>query len=458
MDSVGTLVGMLGEAVPGGMQLVPTSAISRMLDAAPNYVAKEAVANRLVKQAVFDAGIDVAIEAGAGEVLLIVSRSKSTVSIYNIADGTISATIPLSSPEALVIGGRSLFVMVDPRRKIMELFSLSPLNRRLTRLFSTGSHILGVTMGSASDGPLLVMARRPDLDAAGTTVASLHFLETTSLNEIILHKDGEMLVQDIPERLLALRASADGQLFVLPPGERTRGALLLPIRDGVVQPGAIDRDFGGIWTGNTGTLFFSQKRGIWQLALHGQGMQSLATLANESVIPFATAHPALFLKQPLHAGSPVLCDATGRDLLPLPFETRPSDQMLCDPARGFCLKIIRGKPGRIERHAFDMRREANLIGTVPMFFTSVPPQSIRKGATLKYQSEILGNYYGIVKYKLEGAPWTMRISETGLIEWPVPPSIMQEEVSVGLFAEDESGQKAYQRLVIAIEPPVAGSR
>jgi hypothetical protein len=120
------------------------------------------------------------------------------------------------------------------------------------------------------------------------------------------------------------------------------------------------------------------------------------------------------------------------------------------------LMFIPIEADRIILKPFDLKTTLDRSGIDYLIVTSSPPTEVRLRQQWQYQVEVLSKA-GSLKYSLELAPPTMKITDAGLITWAVPPSLPEQGEKVVVLVADRSGEQAYHTFTIraSSRPPAS---
>jgi WD40 repeat protein len=309
-----------------------------------------------------------------------------------------------------------------------------------------------IAMGSASDGPLWVIASAPQ---AHQTMSS--FMDIATFKHIPLQRTGDsfFLVQENGN----IRVSANGRVFAMwlsnssPQGVQTfvmqgneaRGyrkhetaGHLLPDADGKM-----------IYT--QGVRYTSQTLPVgeppkkrrfclpatqsnYYMDIEGDTITNLTQKSDGTVVVY------------LAGNDKPLAKLTDIDLPRLTFMAA-RDRLTGDKRIHFIpsAKVIVTIPDASDRvvlHRFDVEEALEKSGIEYLFVASQPPLRAKTGTTYRYQLAVKSKKGGI-KYGVESGPTEMKISDTGLVTWDVPRSLSESQVDVILTISDKSGQEIF---------------
>jgi Trypsin-like peptidase domain len=96
------------------------------------------------------------VTGGGGRFLLLVLRENRKLAVFDVNEARIVGHIPLPYSGALVAAGAETALIFDPESKLLESWDLKTRARSAARPFLTNCRVKNITLGSDSDGPLLV--------------------------------------------------------------------------------------------------------------------------------------------------------------------------------------------------------------------------------------------------------------------------------------------------------------
>lgn len=400
------------------------------------------------------------VRAGAGGRLLIFHLPKANrLAVVDVAAGKIAASIPVASADIVYSAGRDKLFVAQRDQKLLHRYRLGDFKREKTISLSTAPNV--VLIGCDSRGPLLVWTRR-----------QIELWDAETLRPLPPTPD-HMLVGD-PEYKYQLRVSADGQTFVGWPGgfgspfdviqldgnrsklSRTPDALSYngrwaqPSADGDLLlrsgPGLYSRDMRPISTDAlSGAILLPTADPRFLLALRGENegaSSSVEILTASDRRPICKvaglgvlAKSGLKTEQGVVSGRPRVYFLPGAHLL----------VALPEGNRRVCI------------HPLKLSKILKQSGEDYLVVVSKPPPEALVGETYRYQIETLASAKR-VDYRLESGPEGMRVSERGLVRWPVKRRPLGGKVTVLVTLTTESGRELFHTFTLRVSRPSHSAR
>jgi hypothetical protein len=156
---------------------------------------------------------DVAV-GGAGRYFVLHLPRVQKLAVFDVNAAKVVGSIPIPEEDARFTAGLEDVVVVLPRAKTIERWSLRTLEREVAATLPVKGVIKAVAMGSASKGPLLVHAA---VGSEALDSAFLALLNTETLKPIFAELNTQIatIMMGSYRDLVHLRASADGRVFGL---------------------------------------------------------------------------------------------------------------------------------------------------------------------------------------------------------------------------------------------------
>jgi hypothetical protein len=386
---------------------------------------------------------DVAVGGGGRFLILHLSRERK-LAVFDVNVARVVKYLSFTDDVRFAAGMDKLLVALSEKR-VLQRWSLTTFERELSVPLAGAGRVLSLTMGAASNGPLLVQ-QGGDGPFAGRSL-TFHDIRTMKRLEVKWGPNpGGPL--DPPY----IRASANGKVF----GMLGWGPVTLVWDDGRITITHMLQAGGRyVLPGPDGRTVFTDS-GIFT-----ERLKPAPGGANVRGAMPAT-HGRYYM-----AGQSVYILGDSRPLLTIPAEKvenvqglRPGDPRLGnllagvqaginDPLaldkRGYFIpaaKLLVHIPfsnDQLLLRRLDIDAELEKAGIDYLFVVSDAPVKARRGATYRYQLQVRSKKGG-VKYRLESGPPGMKVSATGLVTWAVPRAA-DTPADVILTLSDRSGQE-----------------
>jgi hypothetical protein len=436
------------------------------------------VGRRIVK---LPAAAEQVVPAAAGKFLVAYMPALRRAAVVDVAGAKITGTIPIDDDNVrIAAGSRSIIAMLTTKRLLCR-WNVETLAREKIVPYQLPLGL--VTMGCASEGPLLVGAEDRMFEKILTFGTPQDFtcrwfdgLELTPL-EVKQNRSHDMTADAY--------ASADGRLFgvaatqsrwpygihsLQPSGNRPMritstepvpgigAGYVMPVSDGsaLVAPG-----------------------GLFDVELRPQASTVLPHVpAFDPNRPYVSASPVgnYYLKwtPPITQGDPADHRATLHlagddrtlatiDGLVLPTRTRAVSakerpaplwrRFFFLPSAGSLVTFGEDSDELIVQ-AFDLDGTLRKSGIDFLYVASAPPLVVRTGVAWSYHPDVRSSAGG-VRYSLEGAPSGMDVSPAGVLTWPTPSDDPDATPQVVLRVTDGANRSATQALSLRILPAPA---
>jgi RNA polymerase sigma factor (sigma-70 family) len=395
-----------------------------------------------------------AVGAG-GRFLILHLKSLNKLAVFDAAEGKIVEYLPAPEEEFLFQAGEEKLVMIVPKKRLIELWSLQTFQKERSAALPVDFDPARAALGSSSFGPLLLWG--PLYDSALIDLDSLKKIEVKGLK----------IEGNTTRNGLEIEAAADGTAFTtwnrLLPGEHPSEFRVFRLRGDTISmstglslesPCHASMNDGPVFTGD-GKIYTPEMAHIPARALEG------ATLIPVGSGYFVAAH----------------WDGTKR-------KARVAVHFSSDLKEAFTLKeageldgIVTGKLAS-PRFTWEKRihfvPSANVFLTIPatndrivvrridvdtalkssgadyLYVTSVPLRRVRRGATYEYQVQVKAKRDN-VEYSLDSGPEGMTISPQGRVSWYVPPDFQESKASVIVSVRVSPRQQIFHSFTINCE-------
>jgi hypothetical protein len=414
---------------------------------------------------------------GAGRFLILHLPQERRLAIFDALDAKVVKYLSFPDGDLRFAAGRDHLIVALPDQNVLQRWSLATFEREAAVTCPVAGTVVGLAMGSASRGPLLVSTRGNDRfprGAAGTFVDPLTFRT--------LELDGAAAGQlgNAPE---LVRASPDGSLFTFRPdvggephgmtvvqltGTKARvksagvgASLLLPATDnrylysadGIYTPD-LELAFPKTRTATEARSFLPARQGPFFLRLEPAGDPFRSGLPGQPAAgPGKVALMLPGLDRPVTFLNGI--DGLGHGLLPYGGDGRQrlhyDKRVHLLPAMNL-LVTIPATNDRLLLYRFDLDDLLAKADVDYLFVTSQPPPRAVRGETLSYQV-VVRSRKGGVRYQLAGGPEGMVISAAGKVTWAVPAGFADQQAEVLLTVTDQSGQEVFHSFRLAVADP-----
>src|SRR5262245_9821715 len=159
--------------------------------------------------------VENAVAAGGGRFVLLHMPRKKLVAVVDVNTGKIAKHIEANDERGWVAGGMNLFVIYLPGKNVLERYNCTTLEREAELKAAFDEEVLGLAMGSASNGPLvaaLAGARRAGL-GSGATLCYFDPMTGKEIQyEVVVARERNPFGLGNHNRDLTIRVSANGQV------------------------------------------------------------------------------------------------------------------------------------------------------------------------------------------------------------------------------------------------------
>jgi hypothetical protein len=402
------------------------------------------------------------VRAGRGDILLLQMNSLATVAVFDIKSEQITGYAAHGSDDALVAGTADHIILLARDKKVIQQWTLEPLEKALTVTLPLAEEIDGLAAGYASSGPVLIMTRQGP-----------RFINLATLKLIDTEGDYGPFWRPHPQSPLNVAASADGSTFTgwalstSPNGIRTlrlegtkltwkhehsSAGELIPSADGTLLFTAM-----GVHDSNLALLDQGWQQGITFPAIHPAYYVGV-TLGGyrgrppgegpPSVSIYSTMDRAMLLAlDPLPGFSKVVPVARGGSL-------SPYERVIAHPT---AKKMVIVDDNRTLLHILplDLVKALNAKGIDYLFVESLPITTALAGKPYKYPVKVMSKA-GNLKFTLNSGPKKMTISPDGVLSWNVPNHFDEKKIGIIVTVEDDSKQSIFHSFTINVmDPPKA---
>jgi hypothetical protein len=410
--------------------------------------------------------------AGAGgRYLLCQLPQQRLLAVFDVARAEIVKYLPLAADKALVAAGRSHLLVVYPQEHQVQRWSLATFEREATQPLPLGKvKVTGVTMGAASDGPLVVTGpevftaehpfrlidprtlREQTVDVAPSRGAGRSRLE--AVPQVGLSADGQVLCSRVAvggwqtltlgrtprtgvltNALENVLPGPDGKTLYTSHGPFTLQGVPLEGADLRAGPFTLPAVQGPFYlTVNAGVSRYPTAYPVGPRATHPPGV---AIHAQGDARPLVRLYHLLGLDNLAMTGSPLTVD---RRIFLLPAAN--------------LLVTVPHAADRLYLYRCDVTDLLEKAGRDFLLVVSQPPTTAARGGTFRYPIAARSRHGGI-QYKLEAGPKGMTVGPDGVVTWAVPEDWAEAEVHVLLSLKAGSGMQTFHsfKITIAVTGP-----
>lgn len=407
---------------------------------------------------------------GGGRFLILHLPKERKLAVFDTAVAKVVKYLPMAEDEIKFAANQNNVIVLAPGANVIQRWSLKTFEREVTVPSPIQAPVKSLTMGAASDGPLVVVTKSAP-NQFNMTKIILYNARTFKESELTFGEGGRGGAQFHPQYPPEVRVSGNGELITAwviglsPAGvylwsregkvykpfhEHDSWGSLLPSSDGrtVLAQGRMvtsaGKPVGPEVNGNgaRGSTYLPAVQGSFYLALGGGG----DPFGREKVKLRATVHLDRDTR-PLAT----LPELTGLESTGNPFGGVGSEldqRVFLIPDAKLLVVLPEGRD-RLILHRFDLDALLEKSGVDYLFVTSRPPSEAVRGSTYTYLPSVRSKKGG-VKVRLESGPNGMKLTSDGKLTWAVPAGFEDREADVILLVSDASGQEAFHTFKIAL--------
>jgi S1-C subfamily serine protease len=393
-----------------------------------------------------------ACAGGGGRFLIFHLPQSRRLAIFDANEARIVKYLPVAEDNVKIAAGRDKLVVVLPGAKVIQRYNLATFERELTAPLPYPYPLIGITMGSASDGPLLVES------ADYPRIGDMSFFDIRTMKKLDLQPGRRVHYNIAPN--VRLHASADGlvitagnQSYVL--SGRTFDAYDVPA-NGYLLPSPDGRTLY-----SAGRQFTAEGKPLGeQKGGHGNGLWYLPAAQGPYYLSLNEQRDGNAGKQFLSLA--VHLSGDSRPLFTLPKfsaldglvdwisgQVSPFERHIFLIPDAHLLVLMPKSNDKLVLHRFDPDQLLEQSGVDYLFVQSQPPAQAVKGATYSYPIAVRSKKGG-VKPRLDAGPSGMKVTPEGKLTWDVPANFAEPEVDVILTVSDASGQEVFHTFKIAV--------
>jgi hypothetical protein len=409
----------------------------------PPFLTKDDMEVRLI------APVRDVVVGGGGRYLILHMPRIRKLAVFDVNLARVVHYFPTAEELVKFAAGRDKLVVAYPAGRAIQRWSLSTFEREKIVLQPVSDEMTSVTMGSASDGPVLVGSWIKHNRGALTLLD----LESLAPVPILPVQGGSPEVQ--------IRASGNGKVFGLWQS-RSTGYVNTLVTTARELASFSDRATGHVVPGPDGGLVFTAD-GLHTSELKTPNMSSL-----EGQICLPAAHGPFCLSlgignsnrlsvylvgeaQPIHKFADLDSSILGPMMWKEPVLLFDRRFHLIPDAK--LLVLIPASNDRLVLKRFDPEEALQKSGLNYLVVTSQPVPTLRKGSLFLYQISVKSKQGGVT-YRLDSGPPGMELSPSGLVRWPVPRDYADKLASAIVVVRDASNQERFHTFSLtAIDPP-----
>jgi hypothetical protein len=400
------------------------------------------------------------LPAAGGRLLLVHLPKDRKLAVFDTALAKVVKYLPVAEDEAKFAAGREKLVVLLPGANVIQRWDLATLQRELSVANPIGSPVKSLSMGSGSDGPLVVVTKSAPNKFDSPTIL-LYDPRTFKKSEYDFAEGGRTTFH--PQYPPEVRVSGNGELITAWVWGLSPSGVYIWSREGRKYKGVHHHEsWGALLPDADGRTVFASGR-----VATADG-KTLNDAPKGSVVPAVQGPLALSLSggaDPFGRGEPKPPRASvhiGRDsrpLLTLPElagltagagRTLDRRTFLIPDAK--LLVVLPNSGDKLLLHRFDLDAMLEKSEVDYLFVSSRAPASATRGEAFRYDVRVKSRKGG-VKFTLDAAPDGMKIDATGAITWAVPKDYAEDSVSVILTVSDKSGQETIHSFVMPVRAP-----
>ena len=403
------------------------------------------------KDVVLPASITHLVAGAGGRYLFAHLQSLKKIAVIDVSEGVIKKFLPASDDKTLVTAGAIHAFVFNLSQGVVSRYRLDTLEREFTILVPFPNGVQSASMGSNSDGPMIL---RTSDGESKSDKCSFHFLDTTTMNPLAVNWPLARQPDSAYRDENRIQVSSNGRAFCV----SDVGVLQLN-GDKVSYVVDKSRSPSVMITSPDGDRLISERE-IFNSAMHpvgkledklpnavtgvtGNYFVSFAGVSSRSSRGPVTKHSGKLYR--FGVDGPI---ATIQDLFsPVKYWQSLHDQVFLIPNA----KVIAVRASTNDRIALipvDFDRALDKSGINYLIVESHAPTQAALNRTYTYDLSVKSKHGG-VKFKLDAAPKGMTISRDGRVSW-LPTELKKISHDVIISVSDASGQSAYHSFSIEV--------
>jgi hypothetical protein len=400
---------------------------------------------------------DVAL-GGSGRYLILHLPDARTLSIYDVHAAKVVRSIPAADDNVKFAAGADKLIVVLGSTNIIQRWSLTTFQRELASQLPIHGVVKSLSMGSASQGPLLIhwAVGTGALDRASFGLLDIRALRLLPTNDVQTGHYGSY--RDI----VHVRAAPDGQVYGLWCTSHTpQGLMTLVLKNNTIKTYYDHTSAGHVVPSADGKVVCT---GIGLYTNEGKALGADQRVREACLPAYQGSYYLSFKPRQRRGGLDVHMIGDARPLahledveIPILSEQWVNHDFTLDKRILFlpqakCILTIPTTNDQVVLHPFDVELALENSGLDYLLVTSQPPSSARRGETFAYQLGVKSKRGG-VRYHLESGPDGMAISEGGKVTWKVPANFADVETAVIVSITDAAGQEQFHTFKFQIRAP-----
>jgi predicted Zn finger-like uncharacterized protein len=415
--------------------------------------------------------IDDLCVGGGGRFILLRLPSLRKIALFDVNEAKVVHYFPCAEDNLPFAAGMTKLVMVSPGSNTIQRWDLLTREKELTVALPAGNPVRSILMGSASEGPVLVVA-------GGKTFLDLKTFKPRAIQEVQGGGFPGFRGGSVS------RVSADGTVFgAWEPSTSPQGLNVTILEGTTLKRYYQHMSVGHVVPGPDGKHLFTA-RGIFTSETRPVG-KAQENAQSAYVVP--AVHGDFYLNLPLgngelyKTGFTVHLVGDERPLARVPYdmdhfargpgvtgneafnhwdrEVFGNDKRMLLVPDAKLLILIPFTNDRIVVKRFDIDEAMDKAGIDYLFVTSRPTATIARGKEFVYQITAKSKRGGL-KYRLESGPEGMRVTPEGVVYWRVPADHGVQQISVLITVSDSAGQETFHtfKLNVVAETALRGQK
>ncbi len=420
------------------------------------------------------------VVGGGGRYLVFYLKMQRQLGVFDVNTAEIVKYLPVPTDDILFAAGADKLVLVIPDQKIIQRWSLDSFERELTQTLETSVPVVNVSMGAASQGPILI--------GCGDRIGgNAQLLDLRTLKQADIEMPNQFRVE--LGRSTVIRASANGHVFgAWRTGVSPAGLSSLVIDGSKAQQYYEHESVGYIVPSTDGSLLYTA-RGIFTnetnrvaTADQDSGIRLIPALCGTYALGFARHElPEQIRRETAKAqgkefqameGLSIHVDGDYEPLARIPGIRLPEDNghpmrssyyrspeqqlFFIPPAK--LLVFAPETRDQLVLHRVDLEQLLRDATRDYLIVESSAQDTADPGTEYRYTLKVRSSK-GSVKYKLETGPAGMKIGDNGDLSWQVPEQASGTKPQVIVSISDASATQKFHTFAIQVsgQPQSGGS-
>jgi predicted Zn finger-like uncharacterized protein len=406
------------------------------------------------------------VVGGGGRFLLLNIPAQRQIAMFDANEGKIVHYFPAAEDGAMIAAGMTKLVVVYPGSNIVQRWDLLTRKRDVSAQLDVKGSPSAIAMGSASQGPLLVVVGDQSL-----STATFHNLAT--FKSVPIDRDRQSSHYHWTPGYI--RVSGTGNVFTSWGTGSPSGLNTFVLNGTTARSYNQHKSFGHLTPSPDGeTIYTACGRFTKETAAIGQASENFVNY----LVPATQGDFYVSLrlrdrfgdrfgeKKPVEAGNVAIhITADSRPLLRLtcdlgegnrwdrePFGNDKRVQFIPDAN---LLVVLPESKDRLDVHRVNIEEMLNKSGIDFLYVTSRPNATAPRGSTFRYPIAVKSKKGGL-KYKIESGPDGMKVDAAGTITWKIDAAQDLVEEVVLLTITDAAGQEIFHRFRLRGVPSAPG--